>query len=145
MERLTYFDEERGKYDLIVCRECKHHTAEDCLHCEHIENLIQMAGVNEDAEENGTLIRLPIKPGTPVWVLEKKIDHKTMFVRERFVNSYGFSTDGYINMQLMVPEGSYSYPVDDIFLKPDKIGKTVFLSEPEARKALEGMNNHEIN
>ena len=93
----------------------------------------------EDAEEYGLLLFPPIKPGTTVWVLEKKLgSNKYDFVRERFVNSFGFSTDGYSNMQLMVPEGQYPYPVDDIYQEFDKIGKTVFLTRAEAEAVLEG-------
>lgn len=94
-----------------------------------------------DLQERGLLVELPIKPGTPVWVLEKRLGSPRYdFVRERFVNSFGFATDGYSNMQLMVPEGTYSFLVGDIYQEFDKIGKTVFLTREEAEKALEDGN-----
>ena len=80
--------------------------------------------------------------------IRKKMDHKTRFIRVRFVNIYGLSTDEYINFQLMVQEVNYPYPVHDIYIEPDKIGKIIFLSieevETELRKLQLGNSLEEM-
>lgn len=56
MKRLTKWDDENNHYDIKACFECKHHTAEDCLHCMYITEIINFTAAYEDAEEQGRFV-----------------------------------------------------------------------------------------
>lgn len=151
MGRLTGWD--RNNAYCLKCFEgefgCEDMETSKCDFCPHHLAVYNQLAAYEDsgltpeecrelagAKAEGRLVVLPIKIGKTVWVVEKKLDHRTRFVRERFVNSIGLSTDGYMNLQFMVPEEHYSFPIEDIFWEPSKIGKTIFLTREEAEAAL---------
>ena len=93
-----------------------------------------------NAEADGRLVMLPLKPGQTVWAIEKKTDHKTCFIRERIINSISICEDGFMQFQLMDPRRYRGEPADyysnDIFWQAEKIGETIFLTLEEAEKAL---------
>lgn len=82
----------------------------------------------EDAEENSTLMRLPCKVGDMAWGLE--ITDKVLCGCP--VESIMIS-DGEILFHAVKGKGR-----QEIMFDINDIGKTVFLSEPEAQKALGG-------
>lgn len=90
-----------------------------CCGCEIAKKMIDKLGKYEDMEEQGKLVILPCKPGYTVYVIKKII-------------MYGEVGDN----------SSFEYIIDtdkfDYWMIP-LIGKTVFLTEQEALKALEGM------
>lgn len=93
-----------------------------------------------EADADGRIVVLPLAPGTHVWALERKLGSPPTrfdFFRERIVNSYGVAQNGFLNMQLMVPDGAYPYPVYDLYPQIKDIGRTVFLTREEAEAALD--------
>lgn len=90
----------------------------------------------EDAEENGMLIRLPCKIGQMVFVLFADPDDESGIIRFEVAK---------IEMGLC-QETEYwaigdtdGWAGEEVLFTENEIGKTVFLSEPEARKALGGL------
>lgn len=78
----------------------------------------------EDMEEQGKLIELPCKPGDTVYTTYK--DEDGGFVEKMII------TEATNKRVLCDNRYWYSY---------SEFGKTVFLTEQEAKKALEGMKN----
>ena len=82
-----------------------------------IRDVCNKLGTYEDMEEQGKMLILPCKPGDTVYLLVNDGLNKP-FIKEWKV----------LTIQCCVS-------------LENKIGKTVFLTEPEAEKALEGMKN----
>lgn len=90
----------------------------------------------KEAEEKGKMLMLPCKPGDTVWLLHQtiqdKFDKKYSITKMTVVEQIGNK----LNPVWFVIDGPYGRA--SFF--PSSIGKTVFLTEQEAKKALEGMN-----
>ena len=145
MNRLTekqsagyYLRALNGQYCNYYCSEQSTKTCRDC----GIYQAIQKLAHYEDMEEQGKLLILPCKPGDKVYAIKKRFS----------VCKYGRRWDS--NCEEGCPYDNYSgcdskseYYIEiqvmntviNIIIMMNKLGKTVFLTEQEAKEALEGM------
>lgn len=119
MSRLT--ERQTAGYDLIemkgawcdsYCREQSEVTCRDCAIWKGIQKLARY----EDLEEQGRLVKLPCKVGTPVYYIGTNIDSK-IFKQKYFI-------------------GEYYFRLEDIY----EFGKKIFLTREEAEAKMEELN-----
>jgi len=90
------------------------------------QHLIDKLGAYEEAEEQGLLLRLPCKVGTPVYMVAEDCGGDTLDCRRG-------ECEGCSYLYSFVEENAFdTYMVDDI-------GKTVFLTKEEAEQTLAEM------
>lgn len=86
----------------------------------------------EDMDEQGKMLILPCKPGDTVYVIEDECEFNGDCHQSRTCKSCE-----YRNLYVDKITATLKFIIGNI----DRFGKTVFLTEPEANKALEGMKN----
>ena len=97
-----------------------------CDECDFIDMVCERLGEYEDAEEQGLILHLPCKVGTPVYMIASDCGGDTLDCRYR-------DCEGCSYLYSFVEENKFdTYMVDDI-------GKTVFLTKEEAEQALQKM------
>ena len=74
MERLTERSNDQNDRRLSCMGRC--YNAGDCINCDLFENAVDRLAAYEDAEEQGLLVRLPCKVGTPVFIIDNYADEK---------------------------------------------------------------------
>lgn len=96
------------------------------------EKLLTKLGQYEDVEEQGLLLRLPCKVGTPVYMVAQDCDGDTLDCRRG-------DCEGCNYLHSFVEENKFdTYMCDDI-------GKTVFLTKAEAEQALAKMKEGKMH
>ena len=132
MERLT--EKQSSGFDLKAmngewCNKyCDKQIAQTCNEC-GIYQAIQKLAEYEDLEEQGLLLRLPLKIGDTVYSVTRD------FISEYTICSIEKYNEGLI-FNWRCKEGIY---VDSIGFKECEIGKTVFLTQEEAEQKLKEM------
>ena len=125
MERLTKYkfgnivsekQEKAGIHCSNFCNNCSQGTGD----CKHLKAMIEKLAAYEDAEEQGLLLKLPCKVGDTVW-----------FVGNKFVNDYEIRRF-IVGETIRGTDYWNSFSIDDI-------GKTVFLTQAEAKQKLKEM------
>lgn len=86
----------------------------------------------KEAEEQDKMLILPCKPGDTVYVIEDECEFNGDCHQSRTCKSCE-----YRNLYVDKITATLKFIIGNI----DRFGKTVFLTEPEAEKALEGMKN----
>lgn len=102
--------------------------------CPKIKEVAEKLARHEEAEEEGKLLMLPCKPGDTAYILHRG------HIQEISVISASVDLNGfwYFNWIIKDDKGAYhGYGVHVFYDR--QIGKTVFLTEQEAKEALEGM------
>ena len=134
MKRLTTWTSMDGKAKLIV--------ADGTLSDKLIEQIaIQRLAEYEDAEEQGLLVRLPCKVGDIYFIIRKYCDeHGELPYATEHWGSDCLGCSEACNGEFRIKEGRFN-DVAQIVTFAKSIGKTIFLTEEEAEKALEGMKN----
>lgn len=94
----------------------------------------------EDMEEQGKLLILPCKPGDTVYAYCKEL-HKILsyFVEQVVIDYDPDNTNGYVTINCNCVENNEL--IDCIDFEPKEVGIKVFLTEQEAKEALEEMKN----
>ena len=107
---------------------------------EKLRMALEKLAAYEDAEEQGLLVRLPIKIGDMVW--NNDFGHPASYEIKAF--SYGFC-DSYVEPsiedEIIFYYENYNGSITGAF-PMSEIGKTVFLTRGEAEKKLEEMKNN---
>ena len=135
MERLTKYkfgnivsekQEKAGIHCSNFCNNCSQGTGD----CKHLKAMIEKLAAYEDAEEQGLLLKLPCKVGDTVWFVGNKFvnDYE---IRRFIVGEIGIDA---IQVAKTIIGTDYwnSFSIDDI-------GKTVFLTQAEAKQKLKEM------
>ena len=95
----------------------------------------------EEAEEQGLLVRLPCKVGDSYFIIRKYCDeHGELPYATEHWGSDCLGCSEACNGEFRIKEGRFN-DVAQIVTFAKSIGKTIFLTEEEAEKALEGMKN----
>lgn len=143
MERLT----ERYKDSIantVLIRECGDMLCKnicddieyDCSKCE-LEKALEKLATYEDMEEQGLLVRLPIKIGDMIW--DNDFGYPEPYEIKAF--SYGYC-DSYVESdiedEIIFYYKNYNGSITGAF-PMSEIGKNVFLTREEAEKKLEEM------
>jgi hypothetical protein len=100
-------------------------THRDCYECRHGRTGFQKLAAYEDAEEQGRLVVLPLRPDTELWLNDNGIPQKAHIT---FFTVCGDE----ISMFIAIDKSSCT---GDEYTYSD-IGKTAFLSRAEAEAAL---------
>ena len=113
----------------------------NCSKCE-LEKVLEKLATYEDLEEQGLLVRLPIKIGDMVW--DNEFRYLGPYKIKAF--SYGYC-DSYVEPGIEVDEiifyyENYNGSITGAFTMSE-IGKTVFLTREEAEKKLDEMKKEE--
>lgn len=129
MERLT----ERELYNGRVCfAKCSKTICKDkCVYCEIPKKARQKLKYYEDLEEQGLLLKLPCKVGDTVYELFLKNDNPKYYECE--VGQFIIHSD-VVEMNVLIKLQNIRSR-----LKAEDFGKTVFLTQSEADKALREM------
>ena len=135
MERLTKHkfwnvvsekQEKTGIHCSNFCNNCSRGTGD----CKHLKAIVEKLAAYEDAEEQGLLLKLPCKVGDTVWFVGNKFvnDYE---IRRFIVGEIGIDA---IQVAKTIRGTDYwnSFSIDDI-------GKTVFLTQAEAKQKLKEM------
>ena len=134
MERLTARDDKTNRPYYPYCFRddtCDGKGAsEKCDNCNFNKKTINKLAEYEDAEEQGLLLRLPCKVGTPVYMVAQDCGGDTLDCRCG-------DCEGCSYLYSFVETNSF-----DTYML-DEIGKTVFLTKEEAEQALAEMKNIE--
>lgn len=117
MERLTYRRDFDGRWALIV--------HEGTRPLDNIPAAVDKLAAYEDAEEQGLLLRLPCKVGTPVYFIKKTGFHPELI--ETRIDEIGVRRGG-IFVKLSC-NSMYRTAIS-------ALGKTIFLAREEAEAAL---------
>lgn len=155
MERLTL--EEAIKYiKEVVCKNRKNKekntivipnsfiSSADCAEkYEQVAKWLKELKSYKDAEEQGLLVRLPVKIGDTVW--DNDFGYSQSYEIKAY--SYGYC-DSYVESdiedQIIFYYENYSGSITGGF-PMSEIGKTVFLTSKEAEKKLEEMKKNEFH
>lgn len=86
----------------------------------------------KEADEQDKMLILPCKPGDTVYVIEDECEFNGDCHQSRTCKSCE-----YRNLYVDKITATLKFIIGNI----DRFGKTIFLTEPEAEKALEGMKN----
>ena len=121
-ENITY-NQERKIECSVYCDECSQGTA----NCKTIREMVKKLAEYEDAEEQGLLLRLPVKIGEKLFTVEEFFNIARSTIYEYTFD--GIEKDG---LRLMYKGRKEDVCVFDI----EEIGKTVFLTKEEAEQAL---------
>lgn len=121
-ENITY-NQERKIECSVYCDECSQGTA----NCKTVREMVKKLADYEDAEEQGLLLRLPVKIGEKLFTVEKFFNTAKSTIYEYTFD--GIEKDG---LRLMYKGRKEDVCVFDI----EEIGKTVFLTKEEAEQAL---------
>ena len=123
MERLTNKPENSDGYSLICSDTCQN--GYNCSFCEHDSEALDKLGAYEDAEEQGLLVRLPCKVGTPAYFIKKTGFHPELI--ETRIDEIGVRRGGmFVKLSC---NSMYRTAIS-------AWGKTVFLTREEAETAL---------
>ena len=143
MERLTY----RAELGVSIDKNKDCHTYSICWNCGipprkcmYISNALEKLADYEDLEEQGLLLMLPCKVGSPLYRVYKKPTKCT---------AYGEYKDDYACQGCEKECDSsyvwaiYKYKADikTIVCLSDELGKTVFLTQAEAEQKLKEMES----
>ena len=137
MKRLTIYRDGVLEINCENCPEtkiCKRAelTESDCLYF-----LTERLAEYEDAEEQGLLVWLPCKVGDSYFIIRKYCDeHGELPYATEHWGSDCLGCSKACNGELRIKEGRFN-DVAQIVTFAKSIGKTIFLTEEEAEKALE--------
>lgn len=145
MERLTerYIpnDEKNGISGIKVFESENKIPLVKVLSGEYLYPAIEKLAIYEDLEEQGLLMRLPVKIGDMIW--DNDFGHPVSYEIKAF--SYGFC-DSYVEPniedEIIFYYENYNGSITGVF-PMSEIGKTVFLTREEAEKKLEEMKKNE--
>ena len=119
-------------------KEYKRFTKEDLCYSEWFQEgnspseLYYVLKQLEDKIENGTLIELPCKYRDTVWFIYETENDK-MFLDEGVIQSFSIDSCG-LEFYVIYKSGLTRWHA------VESIGERVFLTKPEAKKKLEGLN-----
>lgn len=142
MERLTKRDFSRITYNErrnIMCSSYCDNCSQGAGNCKTVKNMIEKLATYEDLEEQGLLVRLPIKIGDMVW--DNDFGYPEPYEIKAF--SYGYCdsyVESYVEEEIVFYYENSIGSITGAFLMSE-IGKTVFLTREEAEKKLEEMKN----
>lgn len=91
----------------------------------------------KNAEEQGKLLILPCKPGDTVWILYQTIVDKLIgeySILKGFIQELAIENSNNLRIKVDTPYGVMCFDKYDM-------GKTVFLTEQEAKEALKGIQH----
>ena len=142
MERLTKREDDSITYNEKREFEC----GDYCDSCSQgagnfktVENMIKKLATYEDLEEQGLLMRLPVKIGDMIW--DNDFGHPVSYEIKAF--SYGFC-DSYVEPniedEIIFYYENYNGSITGAF-PMSEIGKTVFLTREEAENKFEELRN----
>lgn len=114
---------ENCKYDFKYCKTYSEN-------CPTMTQIYEKLANYEDVEEQGKLLKLPCKPGDTVYMIEDDCEFNGDCHQTRTCK-----TCEYRNVLIEEDIATLKFIVENI----DKFGKTVFLTEQEAKEALERM------
>ena len=142
MERLTKWEDGSITYNEkreLECGEYCDSCSQGAGICKTVENMIKKLATYEDAEEHGSIVRLPCKVGDTVW--DNDFGYPESYEIKAF--SYGYC-DRYdepdIEDQIIYYYENYSGSLTGAD-PMSELGKTVFLTPEEAEKKLEQLKN----
>lgn len=149
MERLT--QEQSAGYDLKAlngqyCNNyCDEQSAATCRNCA-IYQAIQKLAHYEDMEEQGKLLILPCKPEDTVYVISNYSNYRKSDceIIKAVVTTVRLKSDGKTVCFSCRGKWKNQNPYIGNFVS-NSVGKTVFLTEQEAKEALEGMKERNTN
>lgn len=137
MERLTKWEDGSITYNEkreFECGEYCDSCSQGAGNCKTVENMIKKLATYEDLEEQGLLVRLPIKIGDTVW--DNDFGYPEPYEIKAF--SYGYC-DSYVESdiedEIIFYYENYSGSITGAF-PMSELGKTVFLTREEAEKKL---------
>lgn len=142
MERLTKLKNGRITYNekrdpVFECGEFCDNCPTGTAYCRTIKKMIRKLAAYEDLEEQGLLVRLPIKIGDMVW--DNVFGYPESYEIKAF--SYGYC-DSYVESdiedEIIFYYENYNGSITGAF-PMSEIGKNVFLTREEAEKKLEEM------
>lgn len=127
MERLTNrnYGENSCTVYTSYCDACHN---SDC-HCELVEDMIEKLAEYEDLEEQGRLIKLPCKVGDTLYRLVPNLYRKYVEIK--------------IAQFVINENGIYFITNKGVSWSAGEIGKTVFLTKPEAEAKLKELRGGE--
>lgn len=127
MERLTNRDYGENSCAVYTsyCDACHN---SDC-HCELVEDMIEKLAEYEDLEEQGRLIKLPCKVGDTLYRLVPNLYRKYVEIK--------------IAQFVINENGIYFITNKGVSWSAGEIGKTVFLTKPEAEAKLKELRGGE--
>lgn len=127
MERLTNRDYGENSCAVYTsyCDACHN---SDC-HCELVEDMIEKLAEYEDLEEQGRLIKLPCKVGDTLYRLVPNLYRKYVEIK--------------IAQFVINENGIYFITNKGVSWSSGEIGKTVFLTKPEAEAKLKELRGGE--
>lgn len=142
MERLTKREDDSITYNEkreFECGEYCDSCSQGAGNCKTVENMIKKLATYEDLEEQGLLMRLPVKIGDMIW--DNDFGHPVSYEIKAF--SYGFC-DSYVEPniedEIIFYYENYNGSITGAF-PMSEIGKTVFLTREEAENKFEELRN----
>ncbi len=131
-------EEETGISCSSFCNDCSQGTG----NCKYVKAMVEKLAEYEDLEEQGLLPKLPCKVGDTVYFISERTEKQgrrkavTEFVDKGIVDNITLGST-------MIPQITVCND-ENIWTTFDSIedfGKTVFLTQAEAKEALKGMKN----
>lgn len=141
-ELVSVKQEETGIYCSTFCNTC----SQGAGNCSYVKEMVEKLVDYEDAEEQGLLLRLPCKVGDTVW--DNDFGRPCGYEVTGF--SFGDLNDDYcddevtIFDQVVVYYTNWNGSITGNFAMSE-IGKTVFLTKPEAEAELQKMKGRKRN
>lgn len=143
MDRLTY--NRIGEYDLKalgdkLCHQyCEEQSNTTCVNCGIYKSIKKLAHY-EDMEEQGKLLIIPCKPEDTVYVISNYSNYRKSDceIIKAVVTTVRLKSDGKTVCFSCRGKWKNKNPYIGNFTS-NSVGKTVFMTEQEAKEALEGM------
>lgn len=126
-------------WDNLCYKYCGNRSTSNCIDCE-IYKIIKNLAYYKNLEEQGKLLILPCKPGDKVYAIKKRFSVCKYGRRWNINCEEGCPYDNYSGCDSKSEyyiETQVMNTVRNIVIMMNKLGKTVFLTESEAQKALE--------
>lgn len=150
MERLTDYSDDECTYIIGVgnktCEEFCKNAVDGCKNC-YIQQVFKKLATYEDLEEQGLLVRLPVKIGDDIYKIPSKTNYDLNVlngykannrVYHQKVYSIVFSQRGWF---VQCDKDSIHAP--NVICVDVEYGKTWFLTREEAEKKLEAMKKND--
>ena len=148
MERLTDYSDDECTYIIGVgnktCEEFCKYVVDGCRNC-YIQQVFKKLADYEDLEEQGLLVRLPVKIGDDIYKIPSKANHDLNVLNGYKANNRVYHQKAY---SIVFSQSGWFVQCDkDSIHAPNVIcvdveyGKTWFLTREEAEKKLEEIQN----
>ena len=148
MERLTDYSDDECTYIIGVgnktCEEFCKYVVDGCRNC-YIQQVFKKLADYEDLEEQGLLVRLPVKIGDDIYKIPSKANYDLNVLNGYKANNRVYHQKAYSIVFLQsgwfVQCDKDSIHAPNVICVDVEYGKTWFLTREEAEKKLEEIQN----